>query len=231
MQSMSRMDTLEKIFGNPVRVRVMIFFLNGRGGIYDVADIVKRTRIPAPKIRKELTQLEKIGMVTKRDFIKEEHTTVKSRRKNEAAKIKITKKKAVGFELNPEFIYQNALRHLLITSNPVDEKRLLARLSDGGKLQVVIVAGTLLHAWDEGRVDILIVGDKLKGSIIEHAIKTFESELGKELRCAIFETNDFEYRLSVCDRLIRDILENPHKRLLDRLNVPENETTTMHTVA
>jgi len=224
------MDVLEKLFGNPVRVRVMVFFLNGRGGIFDVTDIVKRTRIAQPKVRKELVALEKIGMLIKRDFIKEEHKTVKTRKKSEPVKIKITKKKAVGFELNPEFIYQNALRHLLITSNPVDEKRLLARLSDGGKLQVVIVAGTLLHAWDEGRVDLLIVGDKLKNSIIEHTVKTFESELGKELRCAIFETNDFEYRLSVCDRLIRDILENPHKRLLDRLNVPETDTTTIHTV-
>ena len=48
-------------------------------------------------------------------------------------------------------------------------------------------------------------------------MKIIESEIGKELRYAYFSTEDFQYRLSMCDKLTRDILDYPHKKILNKL--------------
>jgi hypothetical protein len=38
--------------------------------------------------------------------------------------------------------------------------------------------------------------------------------LGKELAYAVFDTNDFKYRVSMYDKLLRDMFDYPHERLV-----------------
>ena len=83
---------------------------------------------------------------------------------------------------------------------------------------MVIVAGVFIQNPDS-RVDLLIVGDNLKRGSIDRIVKTMEAEIGKELTFASFETADFHYRLGMYDKLIRDILDYPHQKLLDKLNI------------
>jgi hypothetical protein len=45
--------------------------------------------------------------------------------------------------------------------------------------------------------------------------------VGKELRYAFFSTDEFKYRMSMYDKLVRDILDYPHKVLLDKLGILE----------
>jgi hypothetical protein len=83
---------------------------------------------------------------------------------------------------------------------------------------MVIVSGVFIQDSDS-RVDLLVVGDNLKSSAIERVVRTMEAEIGKELVFASFETADFHYRLGMYDKLIRDILDYPHQKLLDKLNI------------
>ena len=57
----------------------------------------------------------------------------------------------------------------------------------------------------------LIVGDKLNKGKIEKEIKKLEAEIGKELVYALFDSKEFNYRLSMYDKLVRDILDFPHE--------------------
>lgn len=220
------LDVLEKLFGSAVRVKIMRLFLFNQDLTYEAEEVVGAVRGAAASVKKELNALEKIGMLSKRTFIKEiEKKPAKTARKKKTEsepKTKIIKKKVVGYELNLDFVYNNALKNLLIGTMPISENKLMRKLGDGGRLKLVIIAGTLIQEWDDARVDVLVVGDRLKPAIIEGTVRSLEAEIGKELRCAVFDTNDFEYRLSVCDKLVRDVLEYPHKRLLDKLNIPEN---------
>ena len=86
------------------------------------------------------------------------------------------------------------------------------------KIKLFIVAGVFTQNWDS-RVDLLLVGDDLNLAKIESVIKTIESEIGKEISYSAFETQDFEYRFGIHDRLVRDILDYPHVTLLDRLGI------------
>jgi hypothetical protein len=129
-----------------------------------------------------------------------------------------TKKKVKGWILNDDFVYINALRTFLLTTRNLEHNRILQKLSSSGKLKLVILAGVFIND-PESRVDIFVVGDKLSKGALANAIKNLESEIGKELNYAFFETDDFKYRIGVYDKLVRDILDFPHKVLLDKLAI------------
>ena len=54
---------------------------------------------------------------------------------------------------------------------------------------------------------------------LERLIKTVESELGRELRYVVLETVDFQYRMSIHDKLVRDVFDFPHQMVTDVLGV------------
>ena len=81
-----------------------------------------------------------------------------------------------------------------------------------------MISGVFLHDRDS-RVDILVVGDHLKAAKLSSIISSIEAKLGKELRYAAFETTDFQYRLSIYDKLIKDILDYQHKKILNKLGL------------
>jgi predicted nucleotidyltransferase len=73
-----------------------------------------------------------------------------------------------------------------------------------------LISGIFIKNKDS-RVDILVVGDRLRKSRVEEEVKKLEAEIGTELIYAVFETKEFNYRLSMYDKLIRDILDFPHE--------------------
>ena len=60
----------------------------------------------------------------------------------------------------------------------------------------------------------LIVGDKLKRNKIEEGIHKLEALLGAEIVYAVFDTKEFNYRLNMYDKLVRDIIDYPHTVLI-----------------
>jgi hypothetical protein len=78
----------------------------------------------------------------------------------------------------------------------------------------MVVSGVFIGD-DKSRVDILLVGDKLKKNILQQVIKGLEAEIGKELDYVVFDTNEFKYRLDMYDKLVCDILDLPHESLID----------------
>ncbi|MFC1802298.1 hypothetical protein ACFLY7_02555, partial [Patescibacteria group bacterium] len=116
------------------------------------------------------------------------------------------------------FTYLKPLRSLLINTEHFQGDDINKKLKKTGKIKLVVLSGVFIHDKDS-RVDILIVGDSLKKNLLERAVGDFESELGRELKYVFFDTNDFKYRLDVYDKLVRDILDYPHKKILNKLNI------------
>ena len=65
----------------------------------------------------------------------------------------------------------------------------------------------------------LIVGDKIEQRKMVNIIKTMESELGRELRYSTFETKEFQYRFGMYDKLIRDVLDYPHQKIINKMGI------------
>ncbi len=205
------MDTLTAIFGNLVKVKMLRLFLFNETTAFFTKEIVDRTKSPSNLVKKELNILEKADVVKARKIIKEVPVT-------KGKTIAQKKIEGTGYILNNKYPYLDPLKNLLtITSLRVDEA-LTKRFTNAGKIKLFIVAGVFTQNWDS-RVDLLVVGDDLNINKIEAVIRTIESEIGKEIAYSAFETQDFEYRLGIHDRLVRDILDYPHVTLLDRLGI------------
>ena len=96
----------------------------------------------------------------------------------------------------------------------IDEEAIVNTFKKVGRVKLLVISGVFIKNKDS-RVDLLIAGDKMKKSKIEEGIHKLEAEMGIELSYAIFTTKDFIYRLNMYDKLIRDILDFPHKVLLE----------------
>ncbi|MBU1046769.1 hypothetical protein KKH36_03260 [Patescibacteria group bacterium] len=205
------METLGKLFGSIAKVKIMRLFLSNDDMVFDNEEISSRTKVPVATLRKELNALEKISLIKKRIFYKE---IIKKKNKQEV----VEKKKMSGWVLDTNFSLLAPLKNLLIKGSPLSSKDITDRLKGGGTLKLVITSGVFIQETDS-RVDILIVGDNLNNSYLEKAIGILESEIGQELRYSILETADFNYRLGVYDKLLRDILDYSHKKIVNKLDL------------
>ncbi|MFH1402408.1 MAG: hypothetical protein ABIG87_02155 [Patescibacteria group bacterium] len=205
------METLSKLFGSADRVKIMKLFLSNDDQVFDNGEISGRAKVKPIIARKELALLNKIGFIKKKTCYKEVD-------KKSGNKIKTEKVKTNGWILDANFSLTAPLKNLLIKSSPLKSKEVIERLKNGGVLKLVITAGVFIQDSDS-RADILIVGDNLNNSYLEKAIHILESEIGKELRYVILDTPDFKYRLGVYDKLLKDILDFSHKKLINRLDL------------
>lgn len=205
------MDILSKLFGSEAKVKIMRLFLFNPDTPFSRGGIGARARVSLPVVRHETTLLRKMGMIKGKRFIIT--NTVKR-----GKKLVLKKKKEGGWVLNQAFPYLPAIRNLLINTVLVKNSDILRRLNTVGKMRLVILAGTFIQD-EDSRVDLLVVGDNIRSASLESVIRVLESEIGKELRYAAFETADFHYRLGIYDKLVRDILDYPHQKLLDRIGL------------
>lgn len=186
-------QSVAHIFGGEAKVKIMRLFIFNPGVIFTSAEVSKRAKATPETTRRELATLVKAGLL---------------------------KKGAKGYVLNRTYRYLTAIGNFLIDATPISEKEIVSRISSAGSVKLVLIAGVFLHNPDS-RVDILVVGDHIKQSKLLSVISSIEAELGKELRYAVFETHDFQYRLGIYDKLIRDILDSQHEKILNKLGLPK----------
>ncbi len=180
------MEILGKILGSPARVKIMRLFLLNSGKSFKSKDISKKSRINSSLVRKELNLLNSVGFI---------------------------KKRTSDYIFNPSFKYTKEFEALLISSDSIDKDSISLNFKKAGKVKLLLVSGVFIKN-KESRVDLLIVGDKIKRSKVEEGIRKLEAEIGAELVYAIFDTKEFIYRLNMYDKLIRDILDFPHEVIL-----------------
>jgi DNA-binding transcriptional ArsR family regulator len=205
------MEELGKLFGNPARVKIIRLFLFNDEEAYDNEEISKRTKASKATVRKETLVLEKADLIKKRSFFKEV-------KRGRGKKAKMVKKRVRGWALNPDFYYLSALKNLLIKTPPFSNREIEKRFKKAGKVKLLLVSGVFIQEWDN-KVDILVVGDKLNHSIVDHAVRVLESEVGTELSYTVFNTPEFEYRMNIYDKLIRNILDYPHSIVINKLGL------------
>lgn len=188
------MDSLAKLFGNPVRVKLLRLFFFNDDTVFTAADVAFRTKSAKDATRKELNLLISTDIIRKK-----------------------TGKQGSGFATNKKHPHYTALKEFLRDTTDISDADILARLRKTGTLRVVALSGLFTSAI-EPRVDILVVGDKLDERQLANVIHALEAELGRELRYAYFSTEEFKYRVGVYDRLVRDVFDYPHRTILDRVS-------------
>ena len=194
------METLAKLFGGQARVRIMRLFLLNNNNSFEIEDIISRSRVMKSNVRKEINALLTMGFIKSKTITKEGSRGAK--------------KKVMAWSLNSEFKYLNSLRDLLIDPTLLLQEDLPQRFKQAGKIKLMLVSGVFIGN-SKSRADVLIVGDKLKKNILQQVIKGLEAEIGKELDYVVLDTEEFKYRLDMYDKLVCDIIDLPHEKLID----------------
>jgi len=188
-------EILEQLFDSPVKVKLLKLFLRNPEESFGLREIVKKTRADKISCRRQISKLEEIK------FIK--------------SKFKSGKK---IYSLNSGFVFYNELKTLVLKSSPTSKNKILSRLKNVGRIKLALLSGIFLEL-ENSRADLLIVGDGIKNKKLAGFLKDLESEVGKEINYVVLTTADFKYRYNMFDRFIRDILEKPHEKLINRLKL------------
>ena len=194
------METLSKLFGGQARVRIMRLFLLNSSKNFEIEDVVSRSRVMKNNARKEINVLSAMNFIKQKIITKDGYRGAK--------------KKVVAWSLNTSFKYLNSLREILVEPSLLLQENLPERFKQVGKIKLMIVSGVFIGD-SKSRADVLIVGDKLKKNVLQKVVKSLEAEIGKELDYAVFDTEEFKYRIDMYDKLVCDIIDLPHEKLID----------------
>ncbi|MDP3875021.1 MAG: hypothetical protein Q8Q22_00670 [bacterium] len=185
------MQSVSHIFGGEAKVKIMRLFIFNPGLTFTSAEVANRAKERLSTARRELSILTKAGLI---------------------------KQRTRGFLLDSSYPYLPAIENFLIDATPITSKEIIKKISRAGNIKLILISGVFLHDHDS-RVDILVVGDHLRQARLLSIMSSIEALLGKELRYAAFETTDFQYRLGIYDKLIKDILDYQHEKILNKLGI------------
>lgn len=192
---------LEQLFDSPIKVKLLKLFLRNPNKQFLMPDIVKKTQGGKSVVNKQVKGLESIGLLN-------------------VKKIKANRRKQIVgglyYNVNPNFDFYAELQSLVLKSSPTSKEKMLKRIMKLGRIRMALISGVFLNS-DNYRVDLFLVGDDISHKKLMNFLADMEAEVGKEIEYAAMETKEFDYRFHMFDRFVRDVLEKPHEKLLNRL--------------
>lgn len=205
------MELLARLLGGNERVKMMRFFLYHGDAIVSAKEIGEKTKSKADAVRRELSLLSGIGFVEKKKgkaFVQV----------GKGTKATTKVKEIVGFKLNPLFPHNQALKELLFDFELLDKRELANRFKPAGRIKLFVVSGVFLGV-EKSRVDILLVGESIKRPKAEKAFEALSAELGREVVYSMMDVEEYQYRYKMYDKFVRDIMDMPHERVIDKLSI------------
>lgn len=186
--------TLDKLFGSKTRVKLLTLLLANPERTYYVREITRRLDERINSIRRELANLEGIGLVTSQ-----------------------TRRRKRYYAVNLECNIYPELRALILKIGVAPEERIMKQLADAGDIKFAVLSGVFAER-ENAQTDILIVGepDKKKLAVV---ISQLEDEMEDELDYAILSVDEFKYRREMTDRFIMDIFNHDYMIVVDKLGV------------
>lgn len=198
---------LGKIFGSENRVKVLRFFLAHPDEQISFDDLMKKVKVRKPELRKELRNLLNIDFLN--EVILVENIEVSGK--------KVRQKKTNALELNKNYVFAESLAALLLDFRFIDRREMLEDFKKYGKIKLLCLGGVFMQD-EESKLDLLLAGDALDKEKIDDYIKKLEADFGTELRYAVFESEEFRYRVNMFDRLIKDFFKAPHEKIIEKIS-------------
>ncbi len=184
------MKSISNILGE-AKIKILRLFIFNPTASFTPKQVSNRAKENSATTNKELRLMEKGGLI---------------------------KRRAKGYSLDTTYPYLPALEDFLVDVTPITFQEIAKRVYRLGHIRLLLAAGLFLHDRD-ARLDLLVVGDRISQAKLRSVVASIEAELGKELRYAVFETPDFQYRMSIYDKLIKDIFESHHEKIINKLGI------------
>jgi hypothetical protein len=196
---------LDNLLGSRVRVKLLKLLYRQHPAAFGMSELVTRVQEPAFIVRRDLTVLHSISLVKR---FKLGSGPLRDRER---------------YGLNPDFDFFDELRELILKPSPVETDQLIKRINSLGRIKLAVVAGIFVSQPDEltyeTPADLFIVGDDIDKGKLTKFLKSLESEMGTEIRFGTMERDEFKYRYEMFDRFLRVLLEGPHRKIINKLEV------------
>ena len=207
---------LGKFTRSHARARVIRVFIFNQDEPITITKAAKRAGVSAQAAKREIKSMEGWGVI-----VKGKSMNARPEKSSKNPRGKKSRRSVTGesvWLVNPQWKHLRALSSFIHEVSPIRYDNILSALKNTGRLSVVVASGCFMGD-DTRPVDLIVVEDKVKEDRLLYAIKSLEPLSGREIRYSVFGSPEFSYRLTIQDRLIRDILDYPHKVLLDRAGV------------
>lgn len=192
---------LDKLFGSKTRVLLLRLFLNNPEKYFYVRELARNLESHLNSIRRELDNLEEIGILLSID-----------KPADEAGEEEAGNRKY--YKLNKAFSFVDDLQSLFVKAHMLTENTLADKVAKLGDVDLFLLAGAFVGKLD-ATCDVLIVGSIPKQKV-QRLISKFEKEMARTLNYAIMSQKEFSYRRSIADKFLLDILENKNLILINR---------------
>lgn len=196
---------IEQLFGSKTRVKLLhLFYANPNRSFY-VREITRKIDEQINSVRRELSNLLSIGII-KSD----------------------TSGNRLYYEVNQHFKHYDSMRSIF-TDTATTKEKVVAEgggdLSDRfraiGSVDMAILSGYFVR--DQALpIDIMVVGD-INRNKLDKLVKELETEENHELRYAIFNRDEYEYRKDLSDRFLSIINEAKKTVLIDGIGTDKTK--------
>ena len=138
----------------------------------------------------------------------------------------VKKEKIILYKTNKNFPLLAEITEMILSVVPRSVDKILEKLNRLGRLKVVLLSGFFtaqlgkqksLSNSTNSNLDLLLVFEKIPDNV-DVIISELEYNIGKELGYSALDQNDFKYRHSIGDKLIRDVLDFDHIIAMDKLS-------------
>lgn len=192
----------EQLFGSKTRVKLLSLFYNNPDRPFYVREITRKIDEQINSVRRELQNLLNIGIVRS-----------------------VSQSNRLYYEVNPKYKFhkqlQEIFRQIPAKSKEIkqtkEEDRILKQLQKAGNVRLAFLTGAFVRGSTQ-MIDIFIVGDMNKAQLTR-VIADLEKEMNRELNFTTMTIEDFDYRRSLNDRFLTDILDENKIILADRIGV------------
>jgi len=210
---------LEHLFGSKTRVKLLRVFLNNPDKAYFVRELSRRLKLQINSIRRELQNLEKMGIIKifEEEEVQERPRPFRLRSRQGKRVILRRRRKSIQkkfFKADTDCILYNDLRSILIKGQFLLEKSFIKKLTKLGSINYLVLSGIFV-GYNEAPTDILLVG-RINKDKLKRLIRSFEKELDGEIKFTIFSNSELEYRRNIVDKFLYDILDNKKIVLIDK---------------
>lgn len=185
---------LEYLFGSRTRVKLLRLFLLNDKKAYYVREIVRISKEHINSVRRELSHLEKMGLVTTFDKDKKKFYQVNRKQ-----------------PLFPE------LKALLYKTRTVTEKDLIQDIQNLGNVHYLSLSG-LFTADEAAPTDLFIVG-KIHRSKLRTLLDTLQIGFDRDIYYTVLTLEEFNYRREITDKFVFDILGSKKIVVVDTIGL------------
>jgi predicted transcriptional regulator len=192
----------DQLFGSKTRVKLLSLFLNHPNEAFYVREITRRLDEQINSIRRELANLQAVGLV-----------------KSEQRQRKLY------YKINPRFSSLSEFQRIFAKAPALESKKKKVKGEEGERIERFARLGNISFAMLSGAflknsspVDVFVVGDinKVKFSKL---MTDLEREMGQELNFTVMSPDEYYYRRSLYDRFLGEVLSSDKVVVIDAIGV------------